>query len=422
MALAELERRASGLIAARRGAMLDELAAHVAIPTGRGHAPGLDAYRGLLAERLGALGASIDMIPGRTRPAWIDPPGSGSGHGAPPPVLVARRASPRGAARILIAGHIDTVHDPHGPFQKLTTSPDARTVTGPGAVDMKAGIVIALGALAALAEAGADLAWTFLLNSDEETGSFHSEAALRALAPGHDVGICLEPALPGGGLAIERGGSAQFMIEVFGRAAHAGRDFAKGVSAVVELARVIQALDRLCDGPRGLIVNVGPLAGGSATNIVPDHAACWGNVRFPDAAGAARLSEGILALRGTGRRDGLPRVEVQFALNRPAKPATEATRRLAEQAATAAGDLGLSLPLGRTAGVCDGNILQDAGLPTLDSLGACGGNLHRTDEYVEIESLVDRCRLLAVLLLRLGQVKRRVDADGEDRPQKDRLQ
>jgi glutamate carboxypeptidase len=175
------------------------------------------------------------------------------------------------------------------------------------------------------------------------------------------------------------------------------------VSAVVELARVIQALDRLCDVPRGLIVNVGPLSGGAATNIVPDHAACWGNGRFPDAAGAARLGEGIRAQRGAGSRGGLPRVEVNFALNRPAKPATDATRRLAHLAVATASDLGMALPLGRTAGVCDGNILQDAGLPTLDNLGACGGNLHRTDEYVEVASLTERCKLLAILLLRLGR-------------------
>jgi glutamate carboxypeptidase len=416
MALAEAERRACDLIEARGGAMLDELAAHVAIPTGRGHAPGLDAYRGLLEARLSSLGAAIDMVPGRPRPAWVDPPGHGAGAspgapgvpgvpgvpGAPPPVMVARRAGRRGPARILIAGHIDTVHDPHGPFQSLAMAPDGRTVTGPGAVDMKGGIVIALTALAALAESGADVAWTFLLNSDEETGSFHSEPALRAEAPRHEFGICLEPALAGGGLVIERGGSAQFMVETFGRAAHAGRDFAQGVSAVVELARVIQALDALGDPARGLIVNTGPLAGGAATNIVPDHAACWGNARFPDAAAAERLSQGILGLRRTGPRDGLPRVEVRLAVNRPAKPASDATRRLAERAAAAAADLGLALPLGRTAGVCDGNILQDAGLPTLDSLGACGGNLHRTDEYVEVGSLVERCRLLAVVLLRLG--------------------
>jgi glutamate carboxypeptidase len=88
--------------------------------------------------------------------------------------------------------------------------------------------------------------------------------------------------------------------------------------------------------------------------------------------------------------------------NRPAKPATDPVRRLADQVRSITEDLGGSLPFTSTGGVCDGNILQAAGLPTLDTLGVCGGNLHRTDEYVDVESLVPRCCLLAVLLRRIA--------------------
>ncbi len=300
---------------------------------------------------------------------------------------------------MLLVGHLDTVHDPQGSFRELTVSDDGHRATGPGAADMKGGVLIALAALEALAHVGIALRWRMLLNSDEETGSFRSDPALHAAAKDNDLGIVVEPALPGGALAVERVGSGQVKVEVFGRSAHAGRDFTKGISAVVKLAEVIRRLDGLAEPDKGLVVNVGPLLGGSVTNTVPDHAACWGNARYPDAASGRELGAAIDALAEDGQ---LPRVVVHRAWNRPAKPTTGAVSRFAAEAQQVAGDLGLSLPLVATGGVCDGNILQDAGLPTLDSLGVCGGNLHRDDEFIEVPSLVDRCRLLAVLLARIA--------------------
>ncbi len=384
--------------------MLAQLASYVAIPTGHGHAPGLDELRRILGARLEALGAALTLVDGEPRPDWLDLPGATRSPDVPP-TLVAQKTGADGLPRILIVGHLDTVHDPDGDFRELTPSPDGRTVVGPGAVDMKGGIVVAINALEILAEAaddtGLDLGWTFVLNSDEETGSFHSDAALAAEAARHDIGIVLEPALPGGELALERGGAGQFKIEAFGRSAHAGREFAKGVSAVVVLAGVIGRLAALSEPDAGTVVNVGPLQGGLVTNTVPDYAACWGNVRFKDDARARQLGAAIDAM-ATGDEGTVPRVVVHRQWSRPAKPASPEVRWLAATAQTIAGDLGGTLPLSWTGGVCDGNILQAAGLPTLDTLGVCGGNLHRTDEFVEVESLVGRCRLLAVLLHRFA--------------------
>ncbi len=205
MALSRSERRLCDLIAGREADLLEQLRAHVAIPTGHNHEPGLNVYRAMLAERLSALGAEIAEVPGGPRPGWLDLPGARSG-GPPPPTLVARREGT--GPRVLIVGHLDTVHDPHGSFQTLTASTDGRTVVGPGAVDMKGGLVIAMTALEALSESAAQPSWTVLLNSDEETGSFCSNAILHDEARRHDLGIVLEPALPGGGLALERGGRA----------------------------------------------------------------------------------------------------------------------------------------------------------------------------------------------------------------------
>lgn len=400
--LTDRERKVCESIAARSHMLLSDLAQHVGIPTGGDHQPGLDAYRNALRIRLEAIGARIDLRQGNPRPAWLRQPNQPPfDNDHLPPILVARHPGSSDGPRILLAGHLDTVHPPDGDFQLLTKMPGGKHVTGPGAVDMKGGILITLAALEALHAANIDVHWTFVLTSDEETGSFQSEEALRAEAAHHDFGLVMEPALADGSLAIERMGSGQFKIEVFGRSAHVGREFTRGVSAVVKLGEVLTALGRMADPERGLIVNVGPLQGGSATNVVPDYAAVWGNVRYKDAAGGERLGAMIDALATKG--DALPRVVVHRHWNRPAKPCTDQVRALAERAQRAAEDLGQSLPFAATGGVCDGNILQSAGLPCIDTLGVRGGNLHRTDEFVEIASIVERAQLMAVLVMRVAE-------------------
>ena len=387
-------------ITPRRDELIRDLAQHVAIPTGHNHTPGLDEYRSVVVSRLRAFGASIETVPGEPRPDWM-----GGAKGPIPHTVIlrsgaAQRAEP-GAVRILIAGHLDTVFPPDGAFRAMTIAPDGRTAKGPGVVDMKGGILIAIAALEALHACGVEVAWTALFNSDEETGSYHSDKALRAEAKRHDLGIAIEPALAGGELAVERFGSGQFMIEAHGRSAHVGREFEKGVSAVHALAKAVVKACDIADPAQRRIVSVGPLEGGKATNVVPDLARAWGNARYPTPEIGARIGAALDALATP--EDAMPRVIVRRSFNRPAKPFIPATEQLALAARDAAESLGQRLPFASTGGVCDGNILQDAGLPTVDTLGVRGGGLHTTEEWIELDSLVERAALLGVLLSRLAR-------------------
>jgi glutamate carboxypeptidase len=379
----------------RDATMRADLAAWVAIPTGRGHAAGVDRFRELLTGRLARLGASRRDVEGDPRPAWL-PIDAAAADGPIPATSLLERAGE--GVRFLIAGHLDTVHDPHGAFQRLEPIGGDRA-TGPGAADMKGGLLVATVALELLESIGEPVAWTFALNADEETGSFHSARALDEAARRHDVGLVFEPALPGGALAIERMGAGQFRIDCHGRAAHVGRDFPHGVSAVSALARCLVRIAELPDADRGTVANVGPISGGAATNIVPERAIAWGNVRFRDASGADHLGREIGAL--ATERGAMPEVRVEYLANRPAKPCTPAVESLAREARRIAEAIGFELPFGSTGGVCDGNILQSAGLPTLDNLGVRGGNLHRLDEFVELDSLSERAALAAILIRRL---------------------
>lgn len=400
--LAANEQTLLDAIAGTQAKMLSTLCEHVAIPTGQGFKQGLDEYRALVEKKLMALGAEISEIPGEARPAWVWPKVEAKWI---PSTLVARSQHGDKATgpRVLIVGHLDTVHDPNGAFRELTIESDGHIATGPGAVDMKGGIVIALAALEALKNAGVLVNWTVALNSDEETGSFHSANALRQLAREHDYGIVLEPALTNGAMAISRMGSSQFMIEVHGKSAHVGRDFKRGISAVTRLAELVAELGTWSQPDDGLIVNVGPLKGSQVTNAVPEYAACWGNIRFEKPGIGEEVAHRLQALATS--EDAMPRVKVHVISSRPAKPRTEAVEKLASLICDAGKELGQDIPQVATGGVCDGNLLQDEGLPTIDTMGIRGGNLHRLDEYIEVDSFVPRTQLLALVLARLAALK-----------------
>lgn len=403
-ALSSEERLLASTISERRAAMERDLERFVAIPTGTGHEAGLSELRAIMRARLEALGAAVDEHPGDPRPAWIVQPGQRAD--APPPPSL--RAVARGGAGrpVLVTGHLDTVHDPFGAFQTLSRGSGDRAV-GPGAIDMKGGLVAMLFALEALAAAKVPVAWTVLLNSDEETGSLHSQrtirAEARACAARGGFGLAMEPSLPDGSLVLERLGSATFRIECEGRAAHAGRDFAQGVSAVNSLAAKILDAARLVDLDAGTVVNIGPLEGAKATNIVADRARAWGNARFRDAAREESVKQGLFAL-ATPPDAPLPRTRVDYEPNRPAKPETPAVRALADEVRGIGEQLGEKVGYGKSGGVSDGNLMQAEGLPTLDTMGPRGGNLHRTDEYIELDSLVPRAATLAILLARAARV------------------
>jgi len=342
---------------------------------------------------LAGLGASIERMPASGKQGGIGAP-DGSAQGAG--ITVARRGADD-HRRMLLCVHLDTVHA-HWPGATWTEV--GSRVVGPGVADMKGGVLVVLLALRALRTAGVDdLSWTVVATTDEETGSWASRDALAALAPGHAAAFIPEPAMPDGSVVVQRPGSARVGIDVFGRAAHAGRDAANGISAVTALCEAVAAAARLADPPRR-IVNMARLVGGEATNIVPDRASAEGNIRWQSEADGQALMAGLRAL-GRGAPDDLPHVVVDIRVNRPVKERSQAVEALVRCMADAAGVLGLQVGAGFTGGVSDGNIVQAAGVPTIDGMGVRGGNLHRSDEFAELDSLGERAALLALTMLRV---------------------
>ena len=309
-----------------------------------------------------------------------------------------------GVPRLLLLGHLDTVW----PIGTLATMPVVGrdgVLAGPGVYDMKAGLVIGLQALRALATDGRLRASVCLLaTSDEEIGSATSRALIEAEARSADAVLVLEPGLesappPLGGVKTGRKGVGEVRIEATGVPAHAGLNPETGASAVHELVRQIAAVQALADPARGTTVNVGVVGGGTRSNVVAERAWALVDVRVTAMDEARRLDHALRRLRP---QDARVTLTVTGGVTRPPLEPSEAGERLYQRAVVVARALGHDLPAGTVGGGSDGNFTAALGIPTIDGLGAVGGGAHARHEHVVVDALPLRAALVAGLIDRLS--------------------
>jgi glutamate carboxypeptidase len=300
------------------------------------------------------------------------------------------------AGTALILGHFDTVW-PIGTIAERPYAVEDDKATGPGVLDMKAGLVIAEFALRAIIELGLPLSRpvTLLWNADEEVGSRTSRSYIEAEAKGADYVLVLEPAMHNGALKTARKGIGGFSVDVTGRASHAGVAPEEGESAIVELAHQILRLQQMTDLEAGTTVNVGVVEGGSRSNVVAAHARARVDTRAWTLEAAARLEAAIRALEPVNPATTL---EITGGFGRPPMERTSETVAMFEKARSIGQEIGLDLSEGASGGGSDGNFTAALGVPTLDGLGAEGDGSHALHEYILVSSLARRAALLAGLL------------------------
>lgn len=301
-----------------------------------------------------------------------------------------------GEPQILLIGHVDTVW-PRGTLGRRPFRIEGDLAYGPGAYDMKGGIVLALWALKALAAAGRRprRPVTLLFNTDEETGSAASRRHIEAEARRSEAVLVLEPARPDGSVKTWRKGVGHFRLVARGRAAHAGADPEQGVSAVQELATQILRLHEMNDFTTGTTVNVGVIGGGTRSNVVADSAWAEVDVRVKSREEADRITQAIQSLLPELRGATL---EVTGGIGRLPMERTEGTLALFRRALEIAAGLGVDLFETGTGGASDGNFTSALGVPTLDGLGVVGEGAHAEDERVHVASMPLRAALLAAML------------------------
>lgn len=300
-----------------------------------------------------------------------------------------------GANRVVILAHHDTVW-PIGSWAARPWSNQDGIIRGPGTVDMKAGLVQAIHALAVLIELGSSVdGVSLLVTGDEEIGSPTSRALIEDEARGAAACFVLEGAGPGGALKTGRKGTSWYRIDVQGRAAHAGAEPEKGINAGVELAHLILQVAAMGVPDLGTSVTPSVAAAGTTTNTVPATAVLNIDVRARTLTEQDRVHEAMLALTPT-----LPGAELKVSggPNRPPMEVSSGAALFDRALALSRRDGFGELTQTSVGGASDGNLTAGIGVPTLDGLGAVGGGAHADGEYILVSELVPRTALLATLI------------------------
>jgi glutamate carboxypeptidase len=312
--------------------------------------------------------------------------------------LEIRFGSPRKEnSPLMLLGHLDTVWTKgtlrHMPWKVLEDR-----ICGPGVLDMKAGVMMMLTAIAILRECAAEpYPVVMLLHGDEEIGSPASRSLTESIARRCRAVYVLEPAQGiAGAYKTERKGVGHYRITVRGVAAHSGVDFTAGHSAILELGRQIEHIGRITSLKRGITVNPGVIGGGTRSNVIASEAWVEVDVRVARARDAERVHRALRRLRPL---DSACSLKVEGGLNRPPMERTRSTVLLFRRAQALAARIGLSLEEAATGGASDGNFAAALGIPTLDGMGATGAGAHAAHEHVLRRDLAGRTALLAAMLL-----------------------
>ncbi|MDG2522916.1 M20 family metallopeptidase [Caulobacter segnis] len=312
-------------------------------------------------------------------------------------LLILRAGPDNGRRSALVIGHLDTVH-PLGVVQDaLPIRQEGDRLYGPGVYDMKGGVLIALQAMLAAAQAGRlQRPVVFALSPDEEIGSPTSRPVIETLAREADFALVMEPAREGGGCVTARKAVGRYKISFEGRAAHAGMRHQDGRSAILEAARQIVEIEALTDYAAGVTASVGVISGGTGVNVVPQFSCIEVDLRAPSDLLACGCDRRLYGLRAF---DPDVSVKVEGGLNRPAYERNPGSIALYERARGLAEGLGMALPEApMTGGGSDGNFTAALGVPTLDGLGIEGAGAHTLSEYGLTASIAPRRALIGALL------------------------
>ncbi|MEN5083373.1 M20 family metallopeptidase [Bosea sp. TWI1241] len=358
------------------------LAVWTALESPTHHPAGVNGMMDLVAKEVEGLPIAVERVPGR----------DGLGDH-----LVLRAGLANGEKAVSVMSHLDTVHPVGTSARDLPVRIEGDRLYGPGIYDMKGGAWLALQAFKDVARAGtARRPMIFLFTADEEIGSPSSRGLIEAIGRESMAVLVTEPAREGGRIVTARKGVGRFEVKVEGRPAHSGSRHQDGRNAIREAAHQILAVEGMTDYARGITTTVAMVGGGTAANVVPQHAWFSVDCRVTSAADGAAMEQRILGLTPHGPD---VRLTVTGGMNRPPYEKTPDVAALYEQARAVAAGIGFDLqdcPM--TGGGSDGNFTAALGVPTLDGLGIDGDGAHTLQEYGLLSSIAPRRAVIKGLL------------------------
>ncbi len=344
--------------------------------------PHVDALGSMLADHCLKLGAEVTLVPYET---------VGD-------VVIARWNADAPGKPIMFLAHHDTVW-PVGTLETMPLREEGDLIYGPGVLDMKGGIVVALEAIRGLidrSELPNRPIW-LLSNSEEETGAVHTRALIEETAAEVGLVLVVEPAAEGEAVKTWRKGIARYDVKTIGRASHSGQAPEQGINALIEAAHQALAVHELNDLPNGTSASVNVMQGGIAMNVIPAEATFTVDVRFLKPEEAERVDQAIKNLDPT-----LPGAQVVISggIDRGPMERNDQMIRAFGQLNDIAESIGLSRQREEgSGGASDGNFTAAMGIPTLDGIGPCGIGLHAAHEQTQIATLHRRAALVAQMLI-----------------------
>jgi len=381
---------------AAQPAVVDTLKAMVAIESGSADLEGLGRMATLLDDRLKALGFKTERRK------------TTAGAGAD---IVIGTMKGTGKRNIMLQGHMDTVYE-RGILQSQPIKQEGNKLFGPGIADDKGGLAVILHAVKILNDAG----WkdygtlTVLVDPDEEVGSIGSGETIAALADQHDVVLSCEPTASRDVAKVESlllgaAGTASVVMEVKGRAAHAGAAPELGRNAIYEIShQMLQTRDLAKDVP-GTIMNWTNVVSNKATNQIPELAVARADVRLLKPGVETRLNELLQAKIASSKLIPDTTTTAKMTVGRPAFIANDAGKALAARGQAIYKEIDRELALvPMIGGATDAAFAGRSGkAAVVESFGLAGFGYHARDEYVDLESIVPRLYLMTRMLQEIGR-------------------
>ena len=387
-----MDKEARSIIASYVDAHREEMVSFwqeiVNMESGSQNKAGIDAVAARLGQALASEGASVKIVE-------MEKAGN---------MLVAEVGAGRNKPAVLFMGHMDTVF-PLGTVAKRPFTIRDGKAYGPGALDMKGGIVAALFAIKALNAAGyTDRPLKVILAGDEEIAHANSNAAdvFMQEAKGAAAAFNCETGFVDDAIVTGRKGTAVFTLEVKGVGVHAGNEPENGRSAILEISHKVIDIQNLTNWEQGTTFNVGVIEGGIVPNAVPGYAKIVVDIRYQD---PALLPDIERQLAEVAAKQYVPDTTTTLTQTPGIAPmqTTDGVKQLFEVVKKTYAEMGLGTPYGKyVGGGSDSAYSVMAGVPTVCAMGVKGGRNHSPEEFAVVDTLYERAKLLAFCTLNLG--------------------
>ena len=388
-----------------KASLLTTLKDLVSIESGSGDREGLDKIAALIAERLRALGGQVELVEPKEADVYrmVDTPQE-IGR------MVLARFNGTGTKKILLIAHMDTVYL-HGMLAKQPFRVDGNRAYGLGIADDKQGVAVIIHTLAVLKAMNfRDYGQiTVLINGDEEVSSAGSRTMLSKLGSEHDVLFSFESSrVESDRLSLTTAGIAAVLLNVQGKASHAGSAPEQGRNALYELSHQILQMRDLSDPETGLKMNWTLATAGTNRNVIPAIASAIADVRVLRVADYDGIERKV---RERIKKQLIPdtKVEIQFERRRPPLEMTAASQALAKQGQRIYVEIGHNLIIGDVAeggGTDAAFAALNTKAPVIERFGLRGFGAHSNDaEYIDIDSIEPRLYLAARMIMDVSQNK-----------------